>query len=619
MAIRRNLASISRSTRGSVRRIGRGDSIKSGFGRTDLYGHGWENRKWLAFAAWFFVSGFVYWFFELAKPISKFVCDAFFAIVTPATEEPHAAWAFASHAAGLGLFLLITTRQSRWLLATAVGWLSVLWGMGLVVPDKWHVLVAHAVGYAIQAGCLIAALGVFGGAVYLWTELLQFVKKIIRIYPQVRGNLHEHPLLEKVIVSSAISDRGSKDFEEDIEFTCTKNKVRGLQDPGEDDLSLLQQSSELLDSGESELELKPAVGSSLTEHVGSCFLCRGKGVATVAVCKEWNFSEDTKNLQQYEVLLSVCMPLAAMKAQRAKLQAELEAVQSELERERKLLAQVQTHLSESNQEIARLKAEASEKSPLHPILAQGTSPEQRAWSALLQREVVARQHAEEEAQRRGLETLEAFADAEEASGARAEMELKLRKVEETVQLKIDMLSSLLLKREKDLCFDCEGGLEGFQREGRITATATSSDSEIRHHKDHKGDNNKNHKGNSSSSQCGPMGSHTAGSHVSGGVHQSPLCTPESSHGFRLVMGSSSSGTNGFHDSLTVGTVFEGVGGILGETFGHGKKTAIAAPSVKAKKEIKRLLEEVLDKEIQLQACQDEVRFLQLKLSEKCST
>eukprot|EP00002_Diphylleia_rotans_P038844 TRINITY_DN8881_c0_g1_i1.p1 TRINITY_DN8881_c0_g1~~TRINITY_DN8881_c0_g1_i1.p1 ORF type:complete len:495 (-),score=87.04 TRINITY_DN8881_c0_g1_i1:62-1546(-) len=116
--------------------------------------------------------------------------------------QGHTAWTVFTHCIGASIFMLVVTQQTRWLPISAAGGIMILLlGHLTGTPDDWIALVSHAFGYMVLIAMAVMFLGLFGGMLYIWTELIRFVKRLVRIYPDAYHDIQAHPVLQKVVIS----------------------------------------------------------------------------------------------------------------------------------------------------------------------------------------------------------------------------------------------------------------------------------------------------------------------------------------------------------------------------------------------------------------------------------
>lgn len=244
----------------------------------------WGARQWLAFAVWLLISGVLYNSLEISHPFKQWASGTlhktFFTVMTPARVAPRVAWALSLHCVGFGLFVFITTRQSRWLLATALAWLGMLWGIGIALPEHLAVKAANTLGYAVLALSLLVGLGALGGACYVFADAIEFCKSIVTKYPKLtEGDLQARPLLHRVVV-------GEKNRERDQLRVCS---------------------------------------NECASKKGTCFLCGEPGERTVALCRSWEHGKRTPGTTS-----SVCTTFATLKEDHDRLLHECQALKAEL-------------------------------------------------------------------------------------------------------------------------------------------------------------------------------------------------------------------------------------------------------------------------------------------------
>lgn len=109
-------------------------------------------------------------------------------------------WAWFSHCAGVTMFLLVMTRQLKWLFVVPVLGSLILWMMSLTMPSEWIIFSAHSVGYGLLLASVVIAMGVFSWFVCAWRELVSFLTRSCFLYPQLQAGLEtEYPLLVKIV------------------------------------------------------------------------------------------------------------------------------------------------------------------------------------------------------------------------------------------------------------------------------------------------------------------------------------------------------------------------------------------------------------------------------------
>ncbi|TYZ59964.1 hypothetical protein PybrP1_002441 [[Pythium] brassicae (nom. inval.)] len=109
-------------------------------------------------------------------------------------------WAWFSHCAGVTVFLLVVTRQLKWLFVVPLIGALVLWMLSLTLPSAWIIVSAHSVGYGLLVASVVVAMGVFSWFVCAWRELVSFLTRSCFLYPQLQVGLEsEYPLLVKIV------------------------------------------------------------------------------------------------------------------------------------------------------------------------------------------------------------------------------------------------------------------------------------------------------------------------------------------------------------------------------------------------------------------------------------
>ena len=244
----------------------------------------WGARQWLAFAVWLLISGVLYNSLEISHPFKQWASGTlhktFFAVMTPARVAPRVAWALSLHCVGFGLFVFITTRQSKWLLATAMAWLGMLWGIGIALPEHLAVKAANTLGYAVLGLSLLVGLGALGGACYVFADAIEFCKNIVTKYPKLaEGDLQARPLLHRVVV-------GEKNRERDSPRASSEEDKAKNQ---------------------------------------ACFLCGGPGERIVSLCGSWEHGTGTSDAPS-----SLCTTFATLKEDRDRLFQECQALKTEI-------------------------------------------------------------------------------------------------------------------------------------------------------------------------------------------------------------------------------------------------------------------------------------------------
>mmetsp|Transcript_38049 Transcript_38049/g.48522 ORF Transcript_38049/g.48522 Transcript_38049/m.48522 type:complete len:735 (+) Transcript_38049:198-2402(+) len=114
--------------------------------------------------------------------------------------DSSAAWALLMHTTGFSMFLLLLTRQVRWLVLNIVLALGVLWLFSHTLPANWMLFNINSFGYLLLLMVLLIVLGVAGGLVYVWTNVVDFLKSLCLRYPQVHDDLRANKLLEQVLI-----------------------------------------------------------------------------------------------------------------------------------------------------------------------------------------------------------------------------------------------------------------------------------------------------------------------------------------------------------------------------------------------------------------------------------
>jgi len=283
-----------------------------------------SRRLVLAFAAWFFVSGVVYWLFALVSPATDYALAAWDNIMVPVTSaDPNFVWALSSHFAGLAMFLLITKQQLRWVFVSGVGWLAMLWALEVTIPKDFLLCVAHALGYATLAVSAILFCGLVGGLVQLFRESLHFMRRMVKLYPEASQNLRHLPLLQQVVVAPT---RASSLDTVPVSPAALKQSYasRFSLDNAPNFPPSMGRAESDLDCESNHNEDKSCFTGSafqLDEGVTGqlCFMCGSKSCALVPVCASWAEAE-----QQGAVPIQrICTPYASLKHDRKRLEAEL--------------------------------------------------------------------------------------------------------------------------------------------------------------------------------------------------------------------------------------------------------------------------------------------------------
>jgi hypothetical protein len=111
------------------------------------------------------------------------------------------AFALLMHTMGFSIFLVVLTQQIRWLALNGIVGLTMLWAFNQAgIRAEWVVFSTHSVGYIILFAVVVIMILVFGGVVFVWSHLLDFLKDILVKYPQVKTELSEDKILENLIV-----------------------------------------------------------------------------------------------------------------------------------------------------------------------------------------------------------------------------------------------------------------------------------------------------------------------------------------------------------------------------------------------------------------------------------
>jgi hypothetical protein len=112
------------------------------------------------------------------------------------------AFALLMHTMGFSIFLVVFTQQIRWLALNGIVGLTMLWALNQAgIEQKWVVFSTHSIGYVVLVVVIVAMILVFGGVVFVWSHLLDFIKDILIKYPQVKLELSEDKVVESLIVA----------------------------------------------------------------------------------------------------------------------------------------------------------------------------------------------------------------------------------------------------------------------------------------------------------------------------------------------------------------------------------------------------------------------------------
>jgi len=103
----------------------------------------------------------------------------------PLADAPASAWALTTHFAGFAVFLFMVTNKKRWLVIPVVSTLVFMWTWRWThLPREYWAIATHAIGYLLMGTALLMVMGVLSGIVYLWVELVSFVRQLWIFYPQ---------------------------------------------------------------------------------------------------------------------------------------------------------------------------------------------------------------------------------------------------------------------------------------------------------------------------------------------------------------------------------------------------------------------------------------------------
>ena len=250
----------------------------------------WGSRTWLltqAFLAWagFSVLGFLP---ELCLELYNRAIQN--GIFNPVAEDPQSAWAIFTHLCGFAVFLLIMTRKKRWLILPGVSSLWFMWVFKWVhLPPAYWVLATHALGYLMMAVSLLFVMGILSSLLFIWVDLMSFVKNLWVFYPQIKRELQNHPILEKVIVKA----------------------TGNLPTSSGDSPSKLLRMVDVRD-----------------EFSDCCFLCKEPAAFYVGVCDTWTSPSDQRKPKH----LSICTPFADLRDTQRRTEDMLRSEQATVER-----------------------------------------------------------------------------------------------------------------------------------------------------------------------------------------------------------------------------------------------------------------------------------------------
>ncbi|CAM9391846.1 unnamed protein product [Chrysoparadoxa australica] len=146
--------------------------------------------------AWLTISLFGWIFNTMDLQAQESIKDAALRVL-PVSSDAY--WPMLMHSVGFSSFLLLVTRRIRWVCLTAGGSFAILCALS-AVPERWQLVVLHSTGYILLFTVVLGTIGVGAGAVWVWGEVISFLKRTCMAYPQVQDDMRSNKLLESVMV-----------------------------------------------------------------------------------------------------------------------------------------------------------------------------------------------------------------------------------------------------------------------------------------------------------------------------------------------------------------------------------------------------------------------------------
>eukprot|EP00667_Euglena_gracilis_P003183 EG_transcript_3191 len=290
--------------------------------------------------------------------------------------ESDTAWAWFSHCAGLSVFMLMVTRQTRWLFVFPIIGALVLWGMLQAIPEPWIILSAHGVGYSLLALAAVITLGAFGHFMAAWRQLIGFLQRSCLLYPQLQAGLQkDFPLLEMIVrdYNDGLNPKSSKVREDLTSKLCSK----GAQDRP---------------SGKEGPDTLTSV--LMTPKPEMCFFCGKAGaVHFVPCCSAWGpyaqwrmeLSQDAGRAQcglkaALPPPVEMCTPYSALQLKLKQTEVELQLSLWERQQLERKLAQAKASAAQANAALLDTQAKAAQTTQ---ALQQQTADLDREWQRRL--------------------------------------------------------------------------------------------------------------------------------------------------------------------------------------------------------------------------------------------